>query len=115
MTAAKTTRCRYCGAELPLADMGRPRAFCSDTHRKLYGKATAGAVQALLDDVAAGRELCEVRDLHNDLHRLMLSCRSLAGRLERTGDVVRHARVAAVARELERTLVRHFGDREAQP
>ncbi len=110
--ADRTTHCRYCGRALTNAETGRPLLFCNDVHRKWYAKATADQVQAFLDDVAATRTVSEVRDLQHDLLALRASCQRLAHRLEAAGDGVTHARIAAVAAELGRTLARHFGRQE---
>lgn len=108
----RTTRCRYCGCAIKNAETGRPRLFCNEFHRAWYLKATADQAQAFLDDVAATHELCEVSELQRDLLALLGRCRHLAHRLESVGDVVTHARIAAVADELGRTLARHFARQE---
>lgn len=109
---ARTTHCRYCGRTLANAETGRPLLFCNDVHRKWYAKATADQVQAFLDDVAAARTVSQVHDLRHDLLALQASCRRLAHRLQAAGDVVTHARIAAVADEIGRTLARHFARQE---
>jgi hypothetical protein len=111
----RTTSCRYCGRIIHNAETGRPRLFCNDLHRKWYDKATADQMQAFLDAVAATRTVSEVRDLEHDLLALQASCKRVAQRLDATGDVVTHARIAAVACELGQTLARHFASQETRP
>lgn len=111
--AARTTHCRYCGGTLTNAETGRPRLFCNDLHRKHYVKATADKAAALVVDIdAASIDAAvakrEVRDLQYELLVLLDTSQRLARRLELAGEIVTHARVAAMADEMGRTLARHF-------
>lgn len=112
--------CRYCGLPLRQAKTGRPRQFCCDAHRRLWGELMRSLWprqrppfgEPAFHSRDAERRL---RALHAELRSTARSCYAVANELELSGDTLDSARFGAAGSALENVLLQHFQDLEGKP